>query len=194
MNASFQRLERIACWPRQLDAGEFIYHQGDEVEAVYLVLCGTVRLARLSLGGNEVTIAHAGEAECFGEAEILAQLETRECFAQATCPTVIQTVLLDDLSPDLLAELRHVAIDRLYRAQLCMADMIAESPQRRVVSLLRHLSVQGSTIRLSQSDIGRATGCIRDTVSKALTKLEKAGAVQVERCVITILDPNLLEV
>ncbi len=193
MNASFQRLERIACWPRQLDAGEFIYHQGDEVKAVYLVLTGTVRLARLGRNGNEVSIAHVGEGECFGEAEVLAGLGERECFAQTTCPTVIQAVVLADLSPDLVAELRHVAIDRLYRAQLCMADMIAESPYRRVVSLLRHLSAQGATIRLSQSDIGRATGCIRDTVAKALTRLEKAGAVQVERCAITILDPQLLE-
>ena len=194
MNPSFRRLERIACRPRQLDTGEFIYHQGDDSQAIYLVLTGTVWIARLAYSGNEVTIAHVGAGECFGDAEVLIGLEARECFAQAICPTVIQAVLVDDLSPEMIAELRYVTLDRLFQAQLCMADMIAESPQRRVLSLLRHLSVQGSTIRLSQSDIGRATGCIRDTVSKVLIKLEKAGAVQVERCVITILDPQLLEV
>jgi CRP-like cAMP-binding protein len=106
----------------------------------------------------------------------------------------VQAILVPDLSPELLADLRQAAVDRLYRAQLCMADMIAESPQRRVSSLLRHLSAHGPTIRLSQSDIGRATGCLRETVSKALSRLERAGAVAVERCAITILDPDLLEV
>lgn len=193
MNTHYSRLNRIAGQPRRLEAAQFAYHQGDDVEAVYLVRWGTVRLARLSLDGHETTLGHFGEGVCFGEAEVLLGLESRECFAQATSDVVIAPILLRSLGPEEIAELNRMAVNRLYRAQLCVAEMIGQHPSKRVASLLRYLSSHGSTIRLSHDEIGMTTDCPKEIVSQALRQLAKVGAVSVERGAIKVLDRRLLE-
>ena len=193
MNATLPRLTRIAGLPRRFRPGEFVFHQGSDVGGVSLVRSGTIRLARLSLNGDEVTIAYVGEGECFGEAEVLLGLESRECFAQATSKATISPIFLRDLTPEHLAELRQAAVARLYRAQLYLADMIVQPPARRVSSLLLHLGSQRPTIRLSHDEIAMTIGCPRETVSRTLLKLKGSGAISVDRCAITILDPSLLE-
>lgn len=193
MNTLSSQLEQIAGHPRTLESDQFVYHQGDGVNAIYLILSGGIRLDRLTYGGDELTIAHVGAGECFGEAEVLLGLEARECFAMTTTPTTILPIFLRALTKEILSELRQGAIDRIFRTQLCLADMIPQSPTRRIAVLLRHLSSNGPIIRLSQDELGRSTGCPRETVSRALSQLKKAGAVEVERCAITILDPARLE-
>lgn len=56
---------------RQYGAGEFIYHQGDNLRSFYLVLAGQVELT-ISTGDNrQVIVGHIGEGGHFGETSLL---------------------------------------------------------------------------------------------------------------------------
>ena len=83
-------------------------------------------------------------------------------------------------------------MDRLFRSQVCLADLVPEPAAGRVTSLLRHLSADSKTIRLSVQALARAAGCPRETVSRVLHQLSEAGVVRLERCVVTVLAPERL--
>lgn len=192
MIAMQPRLSQITGTPRKLEWDDFVYHQGDEVHTVYLVQNGTVELGRLTVTGNEISVAQLGEGEWFGEAEVLLGLERREYFARAVGRALVLPVPLRDLSPVSIAELRQLSIDRLYRIQLCLADLVPEPPAGRVTSLLRHLSSQSDTIRMSMRALSKATHCPRETVNRTLHQLEESGVIRLDRCVITVLVPERL--
>lgn len=193
MNPCFQRLSPMAGPPRRFQAGQFIYHQGDRVEALHLLRWGTVKIARLSPHGHETTVSHLGDGECFGEVELLIDAPERGCLAQATSDVVVSSIPVGLLGPEHRLLLQGVALARLYQAQLCLADMLAQPPAVRVASLLRYLAAHGSTIRLSFEEIGMTTDCPRDLVSRALRRLALSGALTIKRGVIQVLDPRLLD-
>lgn len=186
-------LERLATCPRTVETGRFVYHQGDDVEAIYLIRRGAIRVARLTYEGDEVTIAHLGAGSYFGETEVSLGMERRRYFAQVTATAMIVPILAHRLRPEDLIELRRVAMHRLYEVQICFADMIALPPGGRVVSFLRYLAAYDRTVRLSHDELGRSVGCPRETVSRTLRQLEDAGVIRLDRCLITILAPEKLE-
>lgn len=193
MNPCFQRLSPLAGPPRRLESGQFVYHQGDRVEALHLLRWGTVKIARLSPDGHETTVSHLGDGECFGEVELLIDAPERGCFAQATSDIVVTSIPVGLLGAEQRALLQGVALARLYEAQLCLADMLAQPPALRVASLLRYLAAHGSTIRLSFEEIGMTTDCPRELVSRAVRRLALSGALTLKRGVIEVLDPRLLD-
>ena len=105
---------------------------------------------------------------------------------------MILPVPLRDLSVMSFAELRQLAMDRLYRTQVRLADLVPEPPAGRVASLLRHLSAESDTIRMSVQALAKAAGCPREVVSRTLHQLSDAGVVRLDRCVVTILSPERL--
>ena len=187
-----RRLGDLTGIPRQLRWKEFIFHQGDEVRGLYRVEIGTIELGRLTTGGHEVLVAQFLEGDWFGEAEVLMGLERREYFARAVSRSTILPVPLRELSPTSFAELRQLAMDRLYRTQVRLADLVPEPPTGRIASILRHLSAESDTIRMSVQALAKAAGCPHETVRRTLHQLSEAGVVRLDRCVITILSPERL--
>lgn len=57
----------------QVDAGEVIYHQGDESDAIYLVLNGRLRLVADGKNGNISVKAEFGQGDSIGELEVLTE-------------------------------------------------------------------------------------------------------------------------
>ncbi len=192
MNASTRRIAEFGGITRRLEPEGYVFHQGDEVATVYLLLSGAIRLARLTLSGLEITLADIRPGDSFGETEVLLGVEYRESFAQAVRPSEILPIPVRDLSPSNIAELRLQALDRLYRTQLCLAEMMAETPSRRVANLLRLLAADDPAIDLTHEELGRRAGCSRETVTKALKHLQEAGAVDAKRSSVTVLKPERL--
>jgi CRP/FNR family transcriptional regulator, dissimilatory nitrate respiration regulator len=69
---------------------EFVFHQGDEVRAVYLVREGAVNLIRHQADGSELVLQRAAGGSVLAEASIFS---TRyHCDAVAVAPTVTRSV------------------------------------------------------------------------------------------------------
>src|SRR5690606_38553030 len=65
----------------QFGANQMIFSRGDPGKEIYLVLEGRIRLSVLSAEGRELSFAHAGPGELFGE---IATLDGGERTAGAT--------------------------------------------------------------------------------------------------------------
>ncbi|KAK5135258.1 phosphatidylcholine and lysophosphatidylcholine phospholipase [Meristemomyces frigidus] len=66
----------------QVNAGQAIYHQGDESDAIYIVLNGRLRGIQESGDGNMKVIGEYGQGDSVGELEVLTE-STRPCTLHA---------------------------------------------------------------------------------------------------------------
>ncbi|PHH69294.1 hypothetical protein CDD82_7855 [Ophiocordyceps australis] len=57
----------------QVNAGQVIYHDGDESDAIYIVLNGRLRLVEDKKGGGMAALAEYGQGESVGELEVLTE-------------------------------------------------------------------------------------------------------------------------
>jgi CRP/FNR family cyclic AMP-dependent transcriptional regulator len=86
-------LETIAGRMRraQFEPDQMIFSRGDPGREIYLVLEGRIRLSILSSDGRELSFAHAGPGNVFGE---IATLDGGERTAGATAITKVQAMAL----------------------------------------------------------------------------------------------------
>ena len=86
LTAIAARMRRVDFEPDQM-----IFSRGDASREMYLVLVGRIRLSILSSDGRELSFAHAGPGNIFGE---IATLDGGERTANATAITKVQTMAL----------------------------------------------------------------------------------------------------
>ncbi|KAJ0421118.1 lysophospholipase nte1 [Aspergillus carlsbadensis] len=57
----------------QVSAGQVVYHQGDESDAIYIVLNGRLRSVLESAGGKMTVVGEHGQGESVGELEVMTE-------------------------------------------------------------------------------------------------------------------------
>ena len=180
------RMRRVTFRPNQI-----LFSRGDDGREIYLVLHGRIRLSVLTSDGRELSFAHAGPGNVFGE---IAALDGGERSAGATAITHAQVMHLTHnailelvennpkvaLAANFLCsrlretDLRLEAI-ALYRIEVRLARLFLSVLQ------LESPGTEASNIRLnlgiSQSELALLIGASRPKVNHALTSLQNAGAI-----------------
>lgn len=75
---------------RRLAEGGLLFHRGDRVANLFLVLDGTVELARHHVDGETVVLQRAGRHEILAEASVFS--EHYHCDASAAAPSIVLAV------------------------------------------------------------------------------------------------------
>jgi len=180
------RMRPVTFRPNQI-----LFSRGDDGREIYLVLHGRIRLSVLTSDGRELSFAHAGPGNVFGE---IAALDGGERSAGATAITHAQVMHLTHnailelvennpkvaLAANFLCsrlretDLRLEAI-ALYRIEVRLARLFLSVLQ------LESPGTEASNIRLnlgiSQSELALLIGASRPKVNHALTSLQNAGAI-----------------
>ena len=68
---------------RSLNAGEFLFHQGDEVQSLFIVASGLVELIRHQPDGASIVLQRAAERTILAEASVYSQSYHCDAIAQA---------------------------------------------------------------------------------------------------------------
>ena len=180
------RMRRVEFTPDQM-----IFSRGDPGREIYLVVEGRIRLSILSSDGRELSFAHAGPGNVFGE---IATLDGGERTAGATAMTRVkamalpQKALLDLIESN--AKLAGAAI-RFLCARLRETDQRLEAiALHRIEVRLARLflsALKGQTagkggkvpldLGMSQTELALLIGASRPKVNIALTMLEEMGAI-----------------
>lgn len=181
------RMRRIQFKPNQM-----IFSRGDPGRDIYFVLDGRVRLSVLSAEGRELSFAHAGPGELFGE---IATLDGGERTASATAIGAVTAMslpqkalndLIDSNSRLANAVIRFLCQrlrDTDHKLEAIALHRIEVRLARLMVSAIK---LQGGASKdgqakldlgLSQSEIGLLIGASRPKVNLALTALEDMGAI-----------------
>jgi CRP/FNR family transcriptional regulator, cyclic AMP receptor protein len=205
---SAPELERIAqvAVPRSFPADTRVFHEGDPGDACYIVKEGSCRVTREHPDGRAITLATLGPGAIFGELAMFDG-ERRSASVEATEDTELLALPAGDVRRLIrehseMAEKLVVALTRRLReANERITRQSFQTVPSRVAGVLNQLLAEdalapivrdGVTIRLRQSDLAQLAGTSRESVSRFLATLERAGVVQVGRGRVTVLEPERL--
>lgn len=183
---------------RELHAGAFVCRKGDAVEHWIGVVRGIVKVSNVSASGKPVTLTGIAAGGWFGEGSLLkdeprrydvvALRDSRIAYLpRATFHWLLDTsisfnrYLLQQLNERLGQFIGTVEIDRLLGPDARVARCLAQ-----LFNPLLYPGV-GTRLEIAQSEIGFLTGLSRQTVNRALQRLERDGFLQVEYGALTVV-------
>lgn len=189
--------------------GSVIYHQGERIEQIYLVLEGEVELRSLYPDGDMAVFEVLGSNGMFGEPAALTGAPTLgTAFAAENCVLLcfnvheVQAALPQH--PELAQALIQVLAARQYTCVQRLLHVFRDEPWVRVGELLsRLLALHGKpvahpvagtelTMSLTHEDIARLTGLSRVSVTRVLKRMRDEAVISTVGRRILILDADRL--
>ncbi|MEA2247766.1 MAG: family transcriptional regulator, cyclic receptor protein [Solirubrobacteraceae bacterium] len=200
-----RRVAEVAV-PRRFAAQQVIFREGDASDTCYVVRNGHARAVREHPDGRSITLAHFGPGDIFGELAMFdderrsATVETLDSFeAVAVAGSDMRRLLREH--PDIAVKLVIALGRRLREANERLARQSFQTVQSRVAVVLRQLVDQARSegagngdvlVRTTQADIAQLAGSSRESASRFLAVLERAGIITQGRGRITVHDPDAL--
>ena len=200
-------LERIAqvAIPRAFPKGARVFHEGDTSDACYVIRAGEVRVTREHPDGRAIALATLGPGELVGE---LAMIDggVRSASVEALTDVDLLAVSATDMrgllerNAQITAKLVVALTKRLRETNERISRQSFQTVPSRVAGVLSQLVSEdnaeqgrdGVTIRMNQADLAQLAGTSRESVSRFLAVLERAGVVRVGRGRVTVLEPHRL--
>ena len=201
-------LEQVAevAVPRSFAAGDVVFREGDESNTAYVVRSGHARAIRQHSDGRILTLANFGPGEVFGE---LAMFDSDR--RSATIEAIDQLDLLAILSADmqrLMREHPDIAVKlvvtlgrRLREVNDRLTRQSFQTVQSRVATVLSELDRDARSegagesdvlITATQAEVAQLAGSSRESASRFLATLERAGIITQGRGKLTVHDPGAL--
>jgi CRP/FNR family transcriptional regulator len=204
-----QDLERVAdvAVPRTFPPGHVVFHEGDESDTCYVVRSGTARALRASADGRTITLARFGAGDFFGELAMFDD-ERRSASVEAVDEVEALAILGTDMRrllrehPDIAMKLVVSLGRRLRDTNERLARQSFQTVQSRVAGVLAQLADeaaardgtdQAAVLSITQAEIAQLAGSSRESASRFLAVLERAGVIEQGRGRITVLDSAALQ-
>ncbi len=193
--------------PRSFVAGETVFREGDSGDTCYVVRSGRARAIREHVDGRSIALATFGPGEIFGELAMF-DAELRSATIEAIEDTVAIAILGADMRrllrehPDISLKLLSSLGRRLRETNERLARQSFQTVQSRVASVLAELVAvarsQGAgetdvLITATQNDLAQLAGSSRESASRFLATLERAGVITQGRGKLVVHDPARLE-
>ncbi len=200
-----ERISQVAV-PRSFPKGARVFHEGDESDACYVIRSGEVRVTREHSDGRAIALATLGPGEIVGELAMLDG-EVRSASVEALTDVELLAVAARDMrgllerNPEITAKLVVALTRRVRETNERVARQSFQTVPSRVAGVLSQLVAEaadgggareGVTIRMNQADLAQLAGTSRESVSRFLAVLERAGVVRVGRGRVTVLETQRL--
>jgi len=201
-------LEQIAQFavPREFEPDEVVFREGDSSDTCYVVREGRARAIRTHRDGRTLTLARFGPGDIFGE---LALFEDER--RSATVEAIEQTSAVAVLGPDmrrLMSEHAEISTRlaialgrRLRETNERLSRQSFQTVQSRVAVVLSELIAQELAdgkradvlVTATQADLAQLAGSSRESASRFLAVLERAGVISQGRGRLVVHDPEALK-
>jgi CRP/FNR family transcriptional regulator, cyclic AMP receptor protein len=193
--------------PRRFEGGEVVFREGDQSDTCYVVRSGQARAVRAHSDGRSITLASFGPGDIFGELAMFDD-ERRSATVESLEPTELIAILGGDMRrlmrthPEIAVKLVVALGRRLRETNERLARQSFQTVQSRVATVLAQLvasaRAQGETegdvlITATQTDLAQLAGSSRESASRFLAVLERAGVITQGRGKLVVHDPPALE-
>jgi CRP/FNR family transcriptional regulator, cyclic AMP receptor protein len=200
-----ERFSRVAV-ARSFPAGTRVFHEGDHSDACYIVRDGSFRVTREHSDGRAITLATLAAGDIFGELAMLDG-EVRSASVEALSDGELLALPAGEVRallarhPEITVKLIAALVRRLRTANERISRQSFQTVPSRVAGVLSQLVAEESpregeggevTIRMNQADLAQLAGTSRESVSRFLADLERAGVVRPGRGRVTVLAPEKL--
>jgi CRP-like cAMP-binding protein len=189
---------------RQLDVGEFFFHQGEPAELMYLIARGRVKLTQLTPDGTQVILNYFGPGEGLGIIIALSNMAyplSAEVVEVCTCiywdKETMRRLMLQ--YPQLALNGLDMVARRFAQLQERYQELSTQRVEQRIArTLLRLVTQFGKQVEngilvdmaLTREDLAQMTGTNLYNVSRILSKWEQQGFVYTERKYIVLQQPH----
>jgi CRP/FNR family transcriptional regulator len=192
--------------PRQFAAGEVVFREGDASDTCYVIRSGHVRAIREHADGRSITLANFGPGDFFGELAMFDD-ERRSATVEALDNTDAIGILGNDMRrllrehPDISVKLLAALGRRLRETNERLARQSFQTVQSRVAAVLSQMvsaaqdegaSERDVLIIATQADVAQLAGSSRESASRFLAVLERAGIITQGRGKLVVHDPSAL--
>ena len=187
---------------RRYENGNYIFLEDSEGEQCFFVAKGSVKVTRLSKDGREVILTMLNAGDFFGEMSLLDG-ESRSANVIALEETEVLTLNREDFLvvlhdyPTIAIQLVKEMAGRLRKSDRQIASLSLSDAEKRItMCIIRFADDQGviKNGKVSipktpiQQDIANMAGTSRETVSRALSILEKENLIERNGRELIILD------
>jgi CRP/FNR family cyclic AMP-dependent transcriptional regulator len=201
-------LERIAevSVPRTFEPGQAVFREGDSSDTCYVVRDGHARAIRSHPDGRTITLATFGPGDIFGELAMFED-ERRSATVEATETTSVIGVLGPDMRrlmtehPEISTRLVIALGRRLRESNERLSRQSFQTVQSRVAVVLGNLvaeqvaagqAASDVLVTATQADLAQLAGSSRESASRFLAVLERAGVISQGRGRLVVHNPQAL--
>jgi CRP-like cAMP-binding protein len=190
-----------------LEPGQIFYTPQDLSERLFILQKGRVRIYKTT-DGREFTLATVDEGTVFGEMALTAQ-RLQEAYAQAIEPSEVSVMHREDLErlvlekPEVGLKITHLLSERLRRYETRLEDITLKGITARLASVILLLLesegvVSGRSylkvpIHHTHEQLGTMIGTNREAVTRAFSRLQDEGLVELRRRLIYVGDIEALK-
>jgi CRP/FNR family transcriptional regulator, cyclic AMP receptor protein len=193
--------------PRHFGAGHVIFREGDESDTCYVVRSGHCRAVREHGDGRSLTLATFGPGDFFGELAMFDD-ERRSATVETTEAVEAVAILGPDMRrlmrvhPDIAVKLAIALGRRLRDANDRLARQSFQTVQSRVAAVLGDMVAAACRdgadprdvlLTATQADVAQLAGSSRESASRFLAVLERAGVISQGRGRLVVHEPEALE-
>ena len=193
--------------PRGFRAGHVVFREGDQSDTCYVVRSGHARAIREHGDGRVLTLKNFGPGDIFGELAMFDD-ERRSATVEAIDEVEAIAILGADMRrllrehPDLAVKLVIALGRRLRETNERLARQSFQTVQSRVATVLAQLVLDARSegagardvlVTATQADLAQLAGSSRESASRFLAVLERAGVISQGRGRLTVHDPAALE-
>src|SRR5215203_6213351 len=187
--------------------GQILYAPKERSQALFMLKKGRVRIYRIAPDGREITLTVVGAGTVFGEMSLTAQ-RLENAYAEAMETAVVCKMKRHDLErlvidkPQVGLKLLSVLSERLSVAEDRMEDIALKDVPSRLASFILQLVESEGVVtregykipaRYTHRQLATMIGSKRETVTKAFSLLQQAGAVELKRRRIYVKDVETLK-
>jgi CRP/FNR family transcriptional regulator len=203
--ADLERIAQLAV-PRSFEPGQAVFREGDQSDTCYVVREGHARAIRTHGDGRTITLATFGPGDIFGELAMFED-ERRSATVEAIGPISVVAVLGPDMRrlmiehPEISTRLVIALGRRLRETNERLSRQSFQTVQSRVAVVLGQLVAQeladGAAekdvlLKATQADLAQLAGSSRESASRFLAVLERAGVISQGRGRLIVHEPEAL--
>jgi CRP-like cAMP-binding protein len=180
---------------------QVIYYDGDQANAIYLVISGRVKSIKLAEDGRELMTGLYQSEDYLGINAILSSEPYTDTATaiEETALCIIPKDLLEQLlnkDPEvgrafiklLAKDIREKEVQLLQLAYNSVRKKLAEV----LLRLYRNQGIEGSGFKISREDLAAMAGMATETVSRTLTDFKDEGIIEKTASLITVKDQTRL--
>lgn len=183
-----------------------VFHEGDHGDTLYIIKSGRIKIAKVAIDGREKTLTIMQPGDFFGEMAIFDNLPR-----SATAEAIDSDVRLFGVSkkdferlihenPSIALRIMKDLTARIRSINQQVEDLAFKDVHGRVSSTLFQLleteeKISGRSLtclRMTHQDLANMVGSSRETVTRALNRLQTEGIIAISHQQIEILDREYL--
>lgn len=175
---------------RRYEAGEVLWHQGEVVSSLGIVLHGAVEAVAYSRDGGAELVAHHGAGQVVGDV-LMASHSPSPVTLLASSAASVLLLPMEGLYPvvgEVSAPLRRVQRnllaetgEKFWQQRRRIAYLVEPRLRERVMAYLRDLSPAAGewfTVPLDRQGMARFLGADRSALSRVLSQLREEGLIE----------------